>query len=90
MSPCDWSDSGQVLSWQEMSERRVSPEHASAFSGMPTPVWFSRRSSCRDGRWRRPCHSCMPARRRGCAAKTSARRKASVHSALTQRMVPDL
>lgn len=48
------------------------PRQASAFAGIPAPACRSSRRCCREARWRRPCHSCTPARRRGCAASTSA------------------
>lgn len=65
-------DSGQssAAAHSSVSPRRLL--QASALLGMPPPPWFSTTNSFREARWRRPCHSVMPARRRGRAASRSA------------------
>jgi hypothetical protein len=71
-SPYRSGTAGHSRAAHESRVRPRSAVQASAFWGMPAAAWLSSRSSCREARWRSPCHSCTPARRRGRAASTSA------------------
>lgn len=73
-SPSRCGAVGQSPASQAISVRPRSPRQARALAGMPAFACRSRRRLCKDARWRKPCHSCTPARRRGCAASTSARK----------------